>query len=54
MAGPDGRADGQARQRRARQVDPAQTTKVVEFNDVEALAAALAPRDVAASSWSRG
>jgi glutamate-1-semialdehyde 2,1-aminomutase len=30
------------------QVDPTQTTKVVEFNDVEALSAALAPRDVAA------
>ncbi len=30
------------------QVDPTQTTKVVEFNDVEALRAALAPRDVAA------
>jgi glutamate-1-semialdehyde 2,1-aminomutase len=29
------------------QVDPTQTTKVVEFNDVEALRAALAPRDVA-------
>ena len=29
------------------QVDPVQTTKVVEFNDVEALAAALRPRDVA-------
>jgi glutamate-1-semialdehyde 2,1-aminomutase len=29
------------------QVDPAQTSKVVEFNDVEALRAALAPRDVA-------
>ena len=28
-------------------VDPAETTKVVEFNDVDALAAALAPRDVA-------
>ena len=35
------------------QVDPTQTTKVVEFNDVEALRAALAPRDVAACSWSR-
>ena len=30
------------------QVDPTQTTRVVEFNDVEALRAALAPRDVAA------
>ena len=30
------------------QVDPTQTTKVVEFNDVEALRAALAPLDVAA------
>ena len=30
------------------QVDPARTTKVVEFNDVAALRAALAPRDVAA------
>ncbi len=30
------------------QVDPTQTTKVVEFNDVEALRAALAPGDVAA------
>jgi glutamate-1-semialdehyde 2,1-aminomutase len=29
-------------------VDPTQTTKVVEFNDVDALRAALAPRDVAA------
>ena len=29
------------------QVDPVQTTKVVEFNDVDALAAALRPRDVA-------
>ena len=29
------------------QVDPGQTTKVVEFNDVDALAAALRPRDVA-------
>ncbi|MEE4274712.1 MAG: transaminase [Thermoleophilia bacterium] len=29
------------------QVDPALTTKVVEFNDVAALRAALAPRDVA-------
>ena len=29
------------------QVDPTQTTRVVEFNDVEALAAALRPRDVA-------
>jgi glutamate-1-semialdehyde 2,1-aminomutase len=29
------------------QVDPVQTTKVVEFNDVDALAAALLPRDVA-------
>ena len=29
------------------QVDPTQTTRVVEFNDVEALRAALAPRDVA-------
>ena len=29
------------------QVDPAQTTRVVEFNDVEALAAALRVRDVA-------
>ena len=29
------------------QVDPAQTTRVVEFNDVEALAAALRARDVA-------
>lgn len=28
-------------------IEPAQTTKVVEFNDVEALEAALAPRDVA-------
>jgi glutamate-1-semialdehyde 2,1-aminomutase len=28
-------------------VDPTETTKVVEFNDVEALRAALAPRDVA-------
>ena len=28
-------------------VDPALTTKVVEFNDVDALAEALAPRDVA-------
>ena len=30
------------------QVDPTRTTRVVEFNDVEALRAALAPRDVAA------
>jgi glutamate-1-semialdehyde 2,1-aminomutase len=30
------------------QVDPARTTKVVEFNDAAALRAALAPRDVAA------
>ena len=30
------------------QVDPTHTTKVVEFNDVAALGAALAPRDVAA------
>ncbi len=30
------------------QVDPTQTTKVVEFNDLEALRAALSPRDVAA------
>lgn len=30
------------------QVDPAQTTKVVEFNDIEALEKALAPGDVAA------
>jgi glutamate-1-semialdehyde 2,1-aminomutase len=30
------------------QVDPTRTSKVVEFNDVEALRAALAPRDVAA------
>ena len=30
------------------QVDPTQTTKVVEFNDSEALRAALSPRDVAA------
>jgi glutamate-1-semialdehyde 2,1-aminomutase len=30
------------------QVDPTQTTKVVEFNDVAALGTALAPRDVAA------
>ena len=30
------------------QVDPTHTTKVVEFNDVEALRAALAPLDVAA------
>ncbi len=29
------------------QVDPAQTTKVVEFNDVDALSSALEPRDVA-------
>jgi glutamate-1-semialdehyde 2,1-aminomutase len=29
------------------QVDPTQTTRVVEFNDVEALATALRPRDVA-------
>ena len=29
------------------QIDPARTTKVVEFNDVAALAAALRPRDVA-------
>jgi glutamate-1-semialdehyde 2,1-aminomutase len=29
------------------QIDPTQTTRVVEFNDVEALGAALAPRDVA-------
>jgi glutamate-1-semialdehyde 2,1-aminomutase len=29
------------------QVDPTQTTRVVEFNDIEALAAALRPRDVA-------
>jgi len=29
------------------QVDPVQTTRVVEFNDVDALAAALRPRDVA-------
>jgi glutamate-1-semialdehyde 2,1-aminomutase len=29
------------------QVDPVRTTKVVEFNDVDALAAALLPRDVA-------
>ena len=30
------------------QIDPIQTTKVVEFNDLDALSAALAPRDVAA------
>src|SRR4051812_39536069 len=29
------------------QIDPAETTKVVEFNDIEALQAALAPEDVA-------
>ena len=42
--------DGQARSKRGNvgpQVDPTQTTRVVEFNDVEALRAALEPRDVA-------
>src|SRR5882757_6144307 len=42
--------DGTARARRGNvgpPVDPSVTTKVVEFNDVAALDAALAPRDVA-------
>ena len=36
------------------QVDPVQTTKVVEFNDVDALAAALRRATWRACSWNRG
>ena len=46
MVGPDGRPMAKPGNV-GPQVDPVQTTKVVEFNDVEALAAALRPRDVA-------
>ena len=43
---PDGRVEAR-RGNLGPQVDPAQTTKVVPFNDVEALQRALAPGDVA-------
>jgi glutamate-1-semialdehyde 2,1-aminomutase len=46
VVGPDGRAMAKPGNV-GPQVDPTQTTRVVEFNDVEALAAALRPRDVA-------
>jgi glutamate-1-semialdehyde 2,1-aminomutase len=46
VVGPDGRAKAKPGNV-GPQVDPAQTTRVVEFNDLEALRAALAPRDVA-------
>lgn len=42
--------DGKARARHGNcgpQIDPVQTTKVIEFNDIEALRKALAPGDVA-------
>jgi glutamate-1-semialdehyde 2,1-aminomutase len=47
VVGPDGRAMSKPGNV-GPQVDPTQTTRVVEFNDAEALRAALAPRDVAA------
>jgi glutamate-1-semialdehyde 2,1-aminomutase len=47
VVGPDGRPTAKPGSV-GPQVDPTQTTKVVEFNDVEALRAALAPHDVAA------
>jgi glutamate-1-semialdehyde 2,1-aminomutase len=47
VVGPDGRPAAKPGNV-GPQVDPTQTTRVVEFNDVEALRAALAPRDVAA------
>ena len=46
VVGPDGRPTAKPGNV-GPQVDPVQTTKVVEFNDVDALAAALGPRDVA-------
>ena len=46
IVGPDGRPTAKPGNV-GPQVDPAQTTRVVEFNDTEALAAALRPRDVA-------
>ena len=46
VVGPDGRPRSK-RGNVGPAVDPVLTTKVVEFNDVEALRAALAPRDVA-------
>jgi glutamate-1-semialdehyde 2,1-aminomutase len=47
VVGPDGRPASKPGNV-GPQVDPTQTTKVVEFNDAGALRAALAPRDVAA------
>ena len=46
VVGPDGRPTAKPGNV-GPQVDPTQTTRVVEFNDVEALRAALTPRDVA-------